>query len=33
MPNCENIKLEKDMYKVKGGLTEALEALDPLHVL
>lgn len=29
MPNCENIKLEKDMYKVKGGLTEALEALDP----
>ena len=29
MANFENITIEKGMYQTKGGLTEALEKLDP----
>ncbi len=29
MADFENITIEKGMYQVKGGLTQALEALDP----
>ena len=29
MAHFENITIEKGMYQVKGGLTQALEALDP----
>ena len=29
MANFENITIEKGMYQTKGGLTAALEKLDP----
>ena len=29
MANFENISIEKGMYQTKGGLTDALEKLDP----
>lgn len=29
MANFENITIEKGMYQTKGGLTKALENLDP----